>query len=237
MNRQSAFAVACAVSATTVLGVVASPAGALTLGEPIIVGEKKFTFTECFIVRGGNQNVSPGSCDDIGILPILGEHQGISIRSPFIAFDDSSIDVSLEYILEKADPDSDSLFTDAKLFFNGAFTGPGLTNVTETFFDADTDEVIGQFGVTNPPPDLMDPPLETVFPFGGDVPFSKHVAKVKVKKDIGLVAFEGAQANISIIDQTFKHKDVPEPGTVTGLLAIGSLSVGAMLKRHFGKKA
>lgn len=237
MNRQSAFAVACAVSATAALGVVASPAGAITLGEPIIVGEKQFTFTKCNIVPGGNQIVNPGSCDDIGIIPILGEHQGIQIQSPFIAFDDSSIDISLEYILEKVDPDPGSLFTDAKLFFNGAFTGPGLTNVTETFFDADTGEVIGQFGVTNPPPDFMDPPLETVFPFGGDVPFSKHVERVKVKKDIGLVAFEGAQANISIIEQTFKHKSVPEPGAVTGLLAIGSLSVGAMLKRHLGKKA
>ncbi|MEQ9372919.1 MAG: hypothetical protein RIG63_28440 [Coleofasciculus chthonoplastes F3-SA18-01] len=64
------------------------------------------------------------------------------------------------------------------------------------------------------------------------------VKKLRVLKDIQLLGTNGKTASFTILKQEFSQTEhVPEPGAVTGLLAIGSLSVGAMLKRHFGKKA
>ncbi|HAG83163.1 MAG TPA: hypothetical protein DCL61_18970 [Cyanobacteria bacterium UBA12227] len=228
MNRHSAFAVAFAASATAVLGLVATPATGVTLqqlidtGDSFIVGEKKFTFDRCDIVTGGAGLATPFSCNDIEVTPIIGEHTGFRLQSIFGAINTSLIDVLVEYTLEGVNPGK--LFSGAKLQFNGDGNPDGgfITNVTEQFTDYLTGEVIGQINVTNPPPVFVD-----------EIAFVPPVSKLHISKDIGLAAFiTPSQANISFVDQTFKHVPVPEPGTVGGLLAISSIGIGAMLKRH-----
>ncbi|MEQ8996428.1 MAG: PEP-CTERM sorting domain-containing protein [Coleofasciculus sp. B1-GNL1-01] len=233
MNRHTTLAVACAATATAVMGWVATPAQAITLGELVdsgdnfIVGEKKFTFDTCNIVTGGAGLATPFTCDDIEVISIVdGDFTGFRLQSIFSAINTSLIDVLVEYTLEGVDPGK--LFSGAKLAFNGDGNPDGgfVTGVTEQFTDM-FDNIVGQINVTNPPPVFVD-----------EITFDSPVSKLFVSKDIGLAAFvTPAQANISFVDQTFTHESVPEPGTVSGLLAIGSLSIGAIVQRRRANKA
>ncbi len=237
MIRQRAFAVACAATATTVLGLVAAPSQAITLQpgqslnlgvlaatqDSFTVGDKQFSGFDCNIVKGGNQLVTPFTCNDIEVRGIFGPNFGFQLQSAFGAINTSLIDVLVEYMVESLDPGK--LISDAHLFFNGAGNPPGffLTNVTETFQNAAGD-VVGQIKVTNPPEFLQD-----------SIDFISPVRKLNVRKDIGLSAFvTPSQANISFVDQTFSQTptSVPEPSAMGGLLVFGSLGIGAMLKRQ-----
>jgi len=235
MIRQRAFAVACAATATTVLGLVATPSQAITLqpgqslnlGElaatqdSFTVGDKQFSGFDCNIAKGGNQLVTPFTCNDIEVLPIFGPNLGFRLQSVFGAINTSLIDVLVEYMVESLDPGQ--LISDAHLSFNGSGNPPGgfITNVVEQFKDANNN-VVGQITVTNPPPVFQD-----------WIIFDTPVSKLNVSKDIGLAAFiTPAQANISFVDQTFSQTSVPEPSAMGGLLVFGSLGIGAMLKRR-----
>lgn len=235
MIRQCAFALACAATATTVLGLVAAPSQAFSLqpgesvnlgaliesNETLTIGNQLFSNFTCNIVKGGNQLVTPFTCNDIEVLSIFGAEQGFRLQSVFGAVNTSLIDVLVEYMLQGVNPGT--LFSSAQLAFNGGGNPPGgfITNVVEQFKDVNN-TVIGQINVTNPPPVFQD-----------SIIFNPPVSKLNVSKDIGLAAFiTPAQANISFVDQTFTHQSVPEPSAMGGLLVFGSLGIGAMLKRR-----
>ncbi|MEQ9359994.1 hypothetical protein [Coleofasciculus chthonoplastes] len=240
MNRQSAFAVACAVSATTALGVVASPAGAIDLkqlidtNDMIVSGDKKFSDFFFSATCDALSECSPIEANDIEVNPIVDGmgNFGINFNGVFRAISGVINDVELRYTVEVTDPNYwiSAVHLDADFNEND-----GIVNITETLNDMSGNR-LGQIEVDNDPTSPVGLPPAWV-------DLTTPAKKLLVKKDIGFVGFnekgESQPVFFSIVDQTFsqKRETVPEPGAVTGLLAIGSLSVGAMLKRHFGKKA
>jgi hypothetical protein len=250
MNRKSAFAVACAVSATAALGVVASPAGATTFTDFVGLDKLLMPTTDPLIFESNgmdflvddklfsNFSVIIGctpdpDCDsaiqgplDPGSITVeewfVDNNPGIRFSDAFFALEGASIDFLINYTVEALDPNQ--LISDVHLGFNGAATESGFADVVETVRDMNNN-ILGQLKV-NTEENLTDW-------FFLDTPRQK----LNITKDILLIGGNEPTATISEIDQTFSQTPVPEPGTVTGLLAIGSLSVGAMLKRHFGKKA
>lgn len=235
MLRQFTLALAC--TATTVLGLASAPAQAASfnLGQLITsngsftVGDKQFSNFACTIVDNGFS--LPDSCGDILVNTLDNGPFGITFQSFFFAGPNSAIDTLLDFTVTALDPAK--LIESVQLAFNGAFTGPlGFTNVTETVRDAANNEIIGQLFVSNPPTDLQDPGLEA-----GDFNLTRAVRQINVRKDIMLVAGNNSTASISFIDQRFEQTEVPEPGTVSGLLAVGAFGVGMMLKKRRSQSA
>lgn len=224
MNR---WAIAAAATGATVFGTFAAPAQAATFnlqnlvdtaGSFMVGGN---TFSEFFCNIPIDEGVAtPNSCSDIEVVTL---DNGIKFQANFFADTASAIDVLLGYTVESPKP-----IDQIGILFDGDFTNGGLAAVTETVSDAANNEIIGQFTVSNSLEltDLEDPLLEPLLQ--GDIPLSRAVTKAVVKKDIILVGGDGT-ASISMISQTYQ---IPEPGTISGLLAFGSLGVGLMLKRH-----
>ncbi|EDX75580.1 PEP-CTERM putative exosortase interaction domain protein [Coleofasciculus chthonoplastes PCC 7420] len=291
MNRQSAFAVACAVSATAALGVVASPVGAFTLapGATIFTAPVSLdNFLDQVVNPDGsigwvaNDNAfqvddkifhefvfqtacqapgTPGSltCDDIKDLPAVarpigptnpaditvgGSSNQLSLDSGHgLLFNDFwkadagwGYDLALGFDVHIVEG-SNKYIKDAHL---GFVPEPVLDQGVITISEKITDPVTGV--------SLLDDNLfvdnltSTVDGTEDWVDLIYPVKKLRVLKNIRLSGVDDLNpllledAEASVIIQEFSQT-VPEPGAVTGLLAIGSLSVGAMLKRHFGKKA
>ncbi|MBE9129058.1 MULTISPECIES: PEP-CTERM sorting domain-containing protein [unclassified Coleofasciculus] len=260
MNRQSAFAVACAVSATAVLGVGASPAEAFTL-QP---GATIFTTPISLDKLIGTNNAfqvddkifhdfvfqtacaGPGNltCDDIVNLPpadrpvsplfpsqvTVGPSENqINLASGIGLFlnDDWRADPGWVYDLAfgfdvHVVEDSDQYIKDAHLKIVGNDTG--TISIIEDISDPISGAVLAKLSASE---------NKTV-----DWAEFEPVKKIRVLKDIQLRGTNGERAEFSILIQEFSQTEkTPEPGTMAGLLAIGSLSIGAMLKRHFAKKA
>jgi len=115
--------------------------------------------------------------------------------------------------------------TDLHLFFNGSFTGTGLTAVTENYCINHTlsgcpigpPSQGGQLMVTNPPPAFND---QTFFP--------GTVQSIFVSKDINASSGVNGTAHISQVINNFSN--TPEPMTLM-LFGSGLLGLGLFRKR------
>lgn len=233
MNK---WAIAAAATGATVVGTLAAPAQAISLGE-IWAGDgtymsEHFTYSNftCNLAKSslGTELLVPNSCDDIEIndtdpafnLEIQGPFSVTNLGDSGTAFIDALI--GFDVMAKNGSP-----ITNIELAFNGAFEGLARASVTETAYDMDG-KTIGQLKVTNSGAgtDLQDPALEA-----GDFDLLYPVGKVRIVKDILLQAGPGSSAEISLIGQNY-IKDVPEPGTMGGLLVLGSLGLGFMFKRN-----
>jgi len=280
MNRQSAFAVACAVSATAALGVVASPAQAFTLAPggtlfdldelnsvtlDQLVGDNDINgvqvddkiFHNFVFVPACQAPGTPGTptCEEIMDLPavdrpvgpfnpaditVAGSSNQLSVNSGHgLLFSDFwkadagwAYDLVLGFDVHIVEG-SDKYINDAHL---GFVPEPVLDQGFITISEKITDPVTG---VSLLDENLFVDNLTSTTDVGTEdwEYLINPVKKARVLKDIKLRGIDGENAEASAIIQEFSQTDIPEPGAVTGLLAIGSLSVGAMLKRHFGKKA
>lgn len=218
------WAVATAVTAVTVMGALAAPASAISLaalendGGTLETTDKIFSDFRCLISSDPETN-TPTSCDqvEVSLLP-----NGLKFESDFFAAEGASsfIDVLIQYTV-MAKPGTPS-FNSIGLAFDGEITNPdGFASVTETVVDANNlTKLLGSLTVTAPD-DLSDPGFE----LNQDVPLTESARKVIVTKDIFLT--DGAR--ISMITQTYQ---VPEPGTIAGLVVLGSLGIGSLLKRQ-----
>jgi hypothetical protein len=112
---------------------------------------------------------------------------------------------------------SGAVFTDASMFYNGT----PISSIFEQIFSLDTNNLIGNLFVTNPPADFTD-----------HVILSENATNIRVIKDIQYIGGD-TQGTISIIDQTFSQHQVPEPTSV-GLLGSALLAMGliAYRRRH-----
>jgi len=112
--------------------------------------------------------------------------------------------------------------TDLHLFFNGSFTGTGLTAVTENYcINAPLGSCgagnSGQLKVTNPPPAFND---QLFFP--------GQVTSLFVSKDVNVSSGTNGTAHISQVINNFSN--TPEPMTLM-LFGSGLLGLGLFRKR------
>ncbi|HBL14834.1 MAG TPA: hypothetical protein DD379_26280 [Cyanobacteria bacterium UBA11162] len=226
------WAIATTVTAATVLGALAAPAGAISLGflessgGTLETADRIFSDFFCDISTDLVGTNTPASCDDIdvSILPV-GSGNGLKFTGNFFAAEGSFFDARIEYTATTKDPSKP--LTNIGLGFDGQTTNPdGFATIVETVTVPNTGETLGQLTVFAPG-DLSDPSFEP-----DDIPFSRPVLQARFEKDILLVN----GASITMITQP-SETSVPEPATGAALLALGSLGIGSILKRNHQNKA
>lgn len=116
--------------------------------------------------------------------------------------------------------DETATLEDLSLFFNGSFSGTGLSGVAEQYclggsLGSCPQGGSGQLSVTNPPPKF------------NDVAFFAPVSSISISKDINVTSGVNGTANISQVINTFSQLTVPEPASYLmlggGLVALGLL--------------
>jgi len=194
----------------------------------IIEGDKLFSDFQVNLSANG-PNTAPGDLSGITVSGItLGGNHGLHFTGGLFAGMGSNLDLIISYKASVLFTNITNLqISDVHLIFNGAVTGAGFTNVTETVTTADGLTVLGQAQVTNPPPD-----------FDQAILLSQPQSMIRVTKDIFLFGSGNSEtpgtATISFIDQVFSQsrppQNVPEPASIvllgTGLLGLARLRRG-----------
>lgn len=237
MFRKSTFAIAC--TAATVLGAVATPVkpasaatlfncsdlnNACNLGTLIsnmgFIQQGDKIFSDFAFIPAPQS--APIKASDVSVTSFtLNPFQhGLQFTGGFFAGPNQVFDYSLFYTVKSLG----SAIKDIQLAFNGKATGTGFASIEETVTKPGTIQpILGQASVdtTNIPTSLTDVAILTT-----------PVQEARVEKDMFLMGGPNGTARFSIVDQVVTVTEVPEPGTVGGLLALGSIGIGAMLKKR-----
>ena len=120
--------------------------------------------------------------------------------------------------------------TDIHLGFDAILKGTGVAAISENIFDITADGLTGPSLLPGGRPIEVDADANGGT-FAAWADLKTPVKWARVEKDIFYKGGRNGSATISIIHQRFSQS-VPEPGAVVGLLAIGSLGISQILKRH-----
>ncbi|MEQ8996750.1 MAG: PEP-CTERM sorting domain-containing protein [Coleofasciculus sp. B1-GNL1-01] len=232
---------ALAFTAATVATTLAAPAQALVFNlgdlisnnQSITVGDKEFGNFECIISQTGT--TTPNSCNSINVQTKDDDPFGLLFQTGFSARStstnpSSSLDVFLAYDITVLDPNK--RLDSALLKFDGSGSPPSalanddvLAKVTQTIKAMDN-TTVGTAEVFAPPANNKT----------DQVSLDQKLAKARVENQINIEAKNGARGFISVVENRYEQTEVPEPGTIGGLLAVGSLGIGSILKQFKQKK-
>ncbi|HBL14835.1 MAG TPA: hypothetical protein DD379_26285 [Cyanobacteria bacterium UBA11162] len=229
---------ALAFTAATVLGVVAAPAQAasfnlanlISTGGSITVGDKLFSNFTCSIQITGV--ATPSNCNNINVRTVDDDPFGLLFQTGFSAgspsrVTPSSLTALFGYDVTVLDPNQ--RLSAARLRFNGAgspgslLNGNVSTKVTQSITNIpDGTSLLNpsdSLMVTNPPNYLND-----------REDLTELVSKARVENKLEITAKNRGVGFVSLVENRYEQTEVPEPGTVGGLVALGSFGVGVMLK-------
>jgi len=214
-----------AILAALLFGGLSAPAQAalITTNPTIIVGDKQFSdFTCSILVVGVAVPTSCAGVDVTGATDLSGNFGLLFQIGAFVNTIGSTVDILIGYTATVLDPNY--LITDVHLGFNGAITGTGFANVTETVFAGGG---VTQLLVQNPPP-ILD---ATILLPGG-------FSSVRVTKDIllGVTGPGAGSAALSFVGQYLSQTRVPEPGSLA-LLGMAFFGSSMALRRRFRASA
>jgi hypothetical protein len=199
---------------------IPAEAVAITQAGSIVVGDKTFSNFTCNIVIQGT--ATPTSCSAIDVSGSIDQFGNVGLRfqtGANVNTAGSTIDILINY--DATVTSGTQLISDVHLVFNGAVTGTGFANVTETIIGLVpvSNGVIGQVQVQNPPPS-----------FSANIDLSQLSSSIRVTKDVFLGAGSGpGSATVSFVDQFLSQ--TPEPGSLA-LLGTAFFGFGAALRRR-----
>ena len=202
---------------------VAVPAHATLISNSLSIaeGDKLFNNFTCSVV-GNGVGALPTDCNGVDVTPKTDAFGNLGLQFQLAASDSTpgtSGDMLISY--DVAVVSGPNLIDDIHLAFNGAVTGTGFTNVTETVNGViPATGIIGQAQVTNPPPSFDD-----------QIPLKQLVTKLHVEKDIiwGVDLPGPGSAHISFIDQFVSQ--TPEPASMT-LFGSALVALAALARRR-----
>jgi hypothetical protein len=206
--------------AALLFGGLSAPAQAalITTNPTITVGDKQFSDFTCQVTILGT--AVPTSCAGVDVTAsTLDGNYGLLFQvGGFVNTIGSTVDVLLSYTATVLDPNY--RISDVHLTMNGAVTGTGFVNVTETVRAGAL--IVGQTLVQNPPP-ILD----------STILLNGTFSSVRVTKDILLgVSGPGAgSAALSFVGQYLSQTRVPEPGSLA-LLGTAFFGWGVALRRR-----
>jgi len=201
-------AVGLALSATSAFAVAITSAGTIT------VGDKSFSNFTCNIVTSTG-TTTPTSCSQVDVSTFTTPDIGLRFQSAFTSTNGGFIDLLIGYTVTVNDPAF--AIDQLSLAFNAQPSGTGgLANVTETVRNT-SNVIVGQIAVDRSlvVTDLQDPPYETF-----DIPLTSTFRTLNVQKDIAITSFVGGSVAISFVDQDFRQRRLPEPGSLLLLSTI-----------------
>jgi len=203
------------------------PAQAVLIGQAgtIVVGDKSFSNFTCNVVVVGTG--TPANCSGIDVTGSIDQFGNIGLSfqtGANVNVPNSTVDILIRYDATVLDPTR--LISDVHLAFNGAITGTGFTNVTETIVGLNpVTGIIGQVDVHNPPP-VLDATIN----------LSQLASSIRVTKDIFLGAGSGpGSATVSFVDQFLSQTPVPEPASMV-LFGTMMLFTGVVMRSRVGRK-
>jgi hypothetical protein len=214
------------------LVVTLSAAAAILVGTQLPAQAALLTdLTGTTTLTSGDKVFSDFTCTFISTGTVLGGCSTVNVTAGTDAFGNFGINLQLGASANAGGDFGDytitynvtslagATITDIHMLFNGAVSGQGTTEVTETVFSGATP--VGNINVHNPPPVLTAAANVTGGPY----------ATLSVLKDIQFGVPVGTEGTASISNIGQYVSQIPEPATMA-LFGLGAMGAAMRRRRH-----